>query len=674
MKSAAYYFSVSPPLIKENLRRYWAIPAISFLVYFLTGLFPILISYMDLSYSYYFIDSMLKNQYAPFMLVHLFAPVLAGVSIFRYLQATPSVTSLHAMPFTRASLFNSNVLSGLILLTLPIILTGTILLAIAKPAYNTYYTGIYEGVELINAFERMNIVSWMWESFIIILFIYAITVFAALVTGNSLMHIFAGFGFNFMLPGFFGTLTIYCTQFLYGFTVNTDWVGMIVCLSPYLAVVSLGGEFPWTLQLIYILSAVAVLAVSMLLYYRRKLERASDSFVFGFMIPTMTYLIAFFGMSMMGLYFYSIGYNESYLYAGLLSGTLVFFLIGRAIVKKTFRIFNKKTAQSLGVYLLLASLFVAAFALDLTGFEKRLPDERRVNGAAVSSYPLFSTAHTPGADDSLILTSESNLSAIRGLHRDIFENYRGYELSESRYRYNIYCTFHYDLTGLFDMHREYSLDYGYAISSGYLAEIYESEEYKSLFSPATIDLRDVTSLTLSHPLTYDSNMNIMITGRSKIREFLKNVDLDFKAQTYREAMSFVNPYAEVSFDYRAPGPDSYPRYYSTYRIPRTYKNSIEWLKKNGYGERLEIPPELISQMAFTKWNNWESPAHTVEITDPAQIALILDTYENTTYTKEFYEGTLTLDPEIAGEYPNFGIYYRFYYSDETVPYFIKAAL
>ena len=319
MKSAASYFSVSSPLIKENIRRYWAIPAISFLVYFLSGVFPLLISYHEIDQQYYFIESLLINHNPFFMMAHLIVPVITAVVVFRYLQTTASVTTMHAMPFSRAKLFNSNVLSGLILTTIPVFVTGFILLLISKPVYNPRAMAVYTSAENsfgssvagafaepVNVFARMNILNWMWESLIIILVIYAVAVFAGLVTGNSLMHIAAGFGFNFLIPALFGIFTLYCQQYLYGFSAGNDWGEIMLGLSPYLQVFESGGELPWILQILYILNALVLFAVSMYLYNKRKLEKASDAFVFSFMIPVMSYLIAFFGMTFLGFYFEAI--------------------------------------------------------------------------------------------------------------------------------------------------------------------------------------------------------------------------------------------------------------------------------------------------------------------------------------------------------------------------------
>ena len=45
MRSKASYFSLSAPILKENLRRFWPIPVISFIIYFLSGPFVVLTSY-----------------------------------------------------------------------------------------------------------------------------------------------------------------------------------------------------------------------------------------------------------------------------------------------------------------------------------------------------------------------------------------------------------------------------------------------------------------------------------------------------------------------------------------------------------------------------------------------------------------------------------------------------
>jgi len=419
------------------------------------------------------------------------------------------------------------------------------------------------------------------------------------------------------------------------------------------------------LQILYILCPLVLFAVSMLLYYKRKLERASDPFVFGFMNPFISYIIAFFGMSLLGFYFSAAGYGYLYFYAGLLSGTIIFFLIGRMFVKKTFRIFNKGTAVNLGIYSLIACIFVSTFALDLTGYEKRIPHERNIEGFTISYSPYFN--YSSDYSGIPVLSSPANIAAMRRFHQDILENYKDW--SDFYPMYSSYCSIQYDLTGLFDMQRAYTLDYEFVKSSRALAEIYESEEHKShsrMADPGFIN--NVSSISIYNS-EVGRNFQATIIGRSNITEFLNCMDHDYKAQTHEEALSFVNTYAGISYDYIRPHPYETGRFISS-AIPRTYKKTIEWLKKNGYSHQIEITPEMIAKITVIR-NNWYYEDQ-VEITDKKQIAVVLDTFEHTLYASDSYEGRVFLDPEFALEFNVYESFY-FYYSPQTVPDFVRDA-
>ena len=64
-------FSLSSALILENMKRYWYVPALSFLIYFMSGIFPILISKDNLNYLGSFVDHSLCNWSVPVSYTHL---------------------------------------------------------------------------------------------------------------------------------------------------------------------------------------------------------------------------------------------------------------------------------------------------------------------------------------------------------------------------------------------------------------------------------------------------------------------------------------------------------------------------------------------------------------------------------------------------------------------------
>jgi len=654
MNSITSYFSVSLPLVKENLRRFWAIPALSFLVYFLSGVFPILMAYNDLTRMHYKISNMLDNYDVFFMATHLLIPVITAVVIFRYLQVSASVTSIHAMPFTRAKLYNSSVLSGLILTLTPLLLTGVLLLILAKPVYNT---NILSG-PLIDVFSRIDILHWMWTSFLIILVIYAISIFAGLVTGNSILHLLAAFGFNFLIPAFLLTFTWFCTRFLYGFNAGREWETLILALSPYLEVFTAGKAFPWQLQLYYVVNAIILFAVSMVLYYKRKLERASESLVFNFMVPVITYLIAFFGMVLFGLYF-SYANDDLYLYPGFFFGAVLFFIVGRMIVKKTPRIFNISSLKSFGIYAIIAVLFILSFTLDITGFENRIPAEKRIKGVVLSSTDfippaagIVSNYFYGNTEATMSLTTPENIAAIRSFHRLILENHDQFEDEQSRYfvRSN-WVQIDYELGNVLDPHRGYRIPFNFARNSKDLAQIFESEEFKSLYAPSNIMNAQILSVDL-----FDGN-NLRQAGvfsKKEINELLVCLDRDFKAQSYADAVSLRNYYARVDINYRAPN----QRHSSSHTVfvPRSSQNTIIWLKENGYADQIEVTADMVSKVVLTKDASvskyMDDIEHNkqIEITNKGQIQKMLDTHQSYYTGETFYTCRFLFFTEFTNEY------------------------
>ena len=189
MKSKASCFSLSGPLFVENLRRYWTYMAAAFIAYFLAGASPILMNMgqPDLRDAAGYIDNLLQGQNPVFIAMGFIIPLTCAVVVLNYMQRSASATSIHAMPFSRAKLYNTSVLSGFVMTILPYILTVIILLLLARPTYSPYdYTdmGILED-DAVNIFTGSRILVWAAESIVSMLFVYAISIFAGIISGNS---------------------------------------------------------------------------------------------------------------------------------------------------------------------------------------------------------------------------------------------------------------------------------------------------------------------------------------------------------------------------------------------------------------------------------------------------------------------------------------------------------
>lgn len=668
MRSKASYFSVSKPLIIENMRRFWAIPALAFLVYFLSGVFPILMTYNHLNDLGNYIEMSLNNQQPFYMFAHLIFPVIAAVVIFRYLQSISSVSVMHSMPFTRAKLYNSGFISGLILITAPILVNGLILLAISKPVFNQYHNGISMVTDPINLFARADILHWIFTSLVIAFVIFAVSVFAGIVTGNSLMHFATAIWFNFLIPALYAVFIAYFSHYLYGFDTTGNWTEYGMKISPFLNVLQNEGNFGVISTVFYIVSFILLYGITSFLYQKRKLEHATDSLAFGFMEPIICYLIAFLGMTLLGFYFQVLGESELYMYAGLAAGTVIFFIIGQMIVKKTPRIYNMKSLKSIGVYTLIAVLLILSLNFDVTGFEKRVPAaEKTGNFIITEDFTLGSRLNMNyingvpsytgfGNGEGFLLKDPDNIKAVTALHRTLIDSKDRFENLKNVYTSSVYLQ--YDPDSAFPMTRRYQIDYDFYRNSKEFKQIYESKEFKDFFTPKNLNYYGLAEIYINSDLP--NRESVSIKNKTDMKEFLDCLDQDFRAQSFEDMVSLRHPYAtaNVNFTFKDKTSDTPDRIVNnsvTYRIASNYVNTLKWLDEHGYGGRFvqnvgEI--EYIELYHYIQEENTSSqpveyatdkmlPAgqmKSLKITDPAKIQQLLDTYEsqNTSYDDYYY--------------------------------------
>lgn len=685
MRSKASYFSVSKPLILEDLRRFWAIPALAFLVYFLSGVFPILMAYNNLDGGMArYIEMSLNNQQPFYMFAHLMFPVMAAVVIFRYLQSVSSVSVMHSMPFTRAKLYNSGFLCGLILIAAPILVNGLILLAVSKPAFRQYGTERGLVTESVNLFARADILNWIWVSLIIVFVIYAVSVFAGMVTGNALMHFATAIWFNFLIPSLYAVFIAYFSRFLYGFDTSGNWVEFGMRISPFLNALQSGGDFGAGSSIYYIVSFFILYGVTAFLYQKRKLEHATDSLAFGFMEPVICYLIAFLGMTLLGFYFEVLGESELYFYGGLAAGTLIFFIMGRMIVKKTPRIFNLKSLRSAGIYSLIAVLFLLGVNFDVIGFEKRVPAPAKVGGYIINEYfsqgkygmmyaggPYYNDSYSSGPGygenrygDSFRLKDPGNIEAVTALHKNFINNRARFEDQKNVYTSSVLIAYNPD--SAFPMTRRYQIDYDFYKNSPEFKQIYESSEFKNHYAPGNLNYIGLTEIYVNSDIPYKEN--IIIKNKADMEEFMSCLDRDYKAQAFGDMVSLKHPYAmaNIDFTYKDKNSDTPERILNnsvSYKITSEYKNTIQWLADHGYGGRFEHDVDGIDHIELYHYvrgdnasgqpgaaaiditmpragmqNTGSRDMRSLMVDDPARIRELLDTYEtqNINYDEYYY--------------------------------------
>jgi len=644
VRSKASYFSISMPLIRENMRRFWAVPVLAFLVYFLSGVFPILMAYKDLASLAYYIEMSLHNMQPFFMGAHLLVPVITAVLLYRYLQNVSSVAVMHSMPFTRSKLFNSGFVSGLILITVPILLNGIILLLLSKPTYRQWGYAENLTISTVNVFSTGEILNWIGTSVLIVLVLFSVAVFTGIVTGNNLMHLLTSYFFIFLIPLLYAVFNFYFQEFLYGFDLSGNWMDICLSISPYTGVLQGGGYFGTIEVLYYIGTILIMLVVSAILYNKRKLERASDSLTFGFMKPILCYIIAFLGMTMLGFYFQVLGEEKLYMYAGFAAGTVIFFIIGQMIVTKSARIFNREGLRYFLVYVLVAVLFLVGLNADITGFEKRVPDPQKINSAGFEAYFNSVMWRSGNSRGEALLTTPENLEALTEFHRSILDNRERFEQAQGN-QFTSSLQLEYDMKGLPDMNRRYIIDYGFWADSPEMKRIFESAEYKSKNSLYSVKADTYTRAYLYSEISSDRDMEIR--DARLVEELVSCMEKDFRAMSYEDLVSLRPSYVsiEIQYTYTEEGVlgGTGNTGHMSFQVPLSGENTINWLKAQGYDfhltadmvERIDIYaprseddryPESVAVQG-TKDMDYRGSLPMMQIEDKVKIEKILQNYQ-----------------------------------------------
>lgn len=459
-------------LFWKNLTRFWPIWALYGAIWFLilpvgilngdTGaLLPLAYAYEPELPGLYLVQSIRIGVF----LNPLFG-ILSAMALFSYLFSARSCGMLHALPVRREGLFLTNYLSGLVFFLLPILAVA--LLTLAAQMYVSGTAGL------------TTLFLWAWCQAMMGLFFFSLGVFCAMLTG----HLLALPGFyaalNLLALGAYGLYDRLARELLFGFDASQDLQAWVKWLTPVLCYESSLGctgypDYRLTgLLCVFVYSFVGLLlaGAALLLYRRRPLEAAGDVVVLRWMRPLFRWCIALFAGVYLGSFLWEILFPHRAL-AGLLLGCILFagglgYFAAEMLLHKTLRVF-RRSVRGCGCFLALLALGFGALALDLGGFETRVPAPEAVASLTLETSPLapYDDASVPGA------LPVSDLAGAAALHQSVVSRRAQLEYAEPEFLWESatvdgaavevetvsFCrlTFHYTLKNGRTLQRFYSI-------------------------------------------------------------------------------------------------------------------------------------------------------------------------------------------------------------------------
>ncbi len=407
MRSKTYLFS--PGLSRNILSRFWPL----WLVYLglLLVQLPVAVSgYLAQGISARYTMECILQLSVDVAGYAMAASLLSVMAVFSYLYSKRSCSLINSLPVSRETAFVTACLTGLLPLLLAELLTWLIAL------------GVFAGSEIVRP-EYLN--SWLLIALLSTLASYGFGVFCAMLTGHIMV-----------LPALFLVLNaaVYVLEALvqallrtlvYGYEGGTSisrlsplpYAGKALRVIADPASGSLEPEFTllgMDSLALYAVVGVLFIVPALLLYRRRKMERAGDVVAIKALEPVFKYCASVYAA--LGLGALLAETMDNALGSGTLKSavTALMLVIGAALgyyaaemlLQKSLRVFRSRMR---GLFIVWAVLLlgVAVVEFDLTGYERRVPETEEIQ-----SVVLVNDGRVTEDAESIELTRKIHQTAI----------------------------------------------------------------------------------------------------------------------------------------------------------------------------------------------------------------------------------------------------------------------
>ncbi len=352
MNSKTSLFNFS--LIRTSIRNLWAYPVFACIIL----LFEVLGAADRYVNPETFGFSRFISAFPVTILFSLASGIGIAVYLFQYLNKTNTVSFMHGLPFSRKTLFFSNLLSGTILMAFPpAVMTVIMGLFAAFSGEQQFYTAMPHLILLLLAVYM-----------IYSLLAFSISVFTMTCCGNLIVSLLFTATVILLPAGLLGYFEFVAQENLYGYETSDFLYNILGTL--YIFPDDL---FPAKF-LIYVGATVLFLAAAFFVYKIRPLENSGE--VVAFRKLRMLFILAVGLVCGMVSYllFYAVIGGRSLLF--MLPLGLVGIIIANMFARKTLGL--KGSLMYAVIFVIAVLLGVAFFQGDITGFETRVPDPEDV--------------------------------------------------------------------------------------------------------------------------------------------------------------------------------------------------------------------------------------------------------------------------------------------------------
>ncbi|KKI89096.1 hypothetical protein WQ54_28140 [Bacillus sp. SA1-12] len=634
MRSKKSFFKIG--IIKQDMRQHGWIS----LIYFLLLLFTVPLELMQLASrenvlfedykNYFFINTELQ------VLILHSIPVAAGLILFRYLQNEASVDMVHSLPIRRETIYVSHILSGLLLLLVPIVLTSIVLFFVTNSI-----------VEFHSILTFQKLLFWTGLMILITSMVFIFTAAVGMITGMSSAQAVLTYIFLFLPFGLVTLVSYNLSFFLFGYS-SYYTEQKLTYLSPFMRFFEL-----WTTPkpfsiievVIYTILTIGFFLIGMGLYKARHLEKATEVIAFPILKPVFKYGVTFCSMVFGGSYFSAAGsLHWNWILFGYCIGALLGYVIAEMILQKSWRIFHFRLFTGFICYSIIFIVLFVGIETDIINYEKKLPQMEQINGVYFGNK--YEVQEQMSKNSDVYSNSKPYIQDVRNLHEYIIsqQEFLENDLTNQMDSQEMMISYRLNNGKLFT--REYKLPAN--LVTDQVKPVMEAEDYKLNLREYTQLREDITAIRVIP--NGPAGSFVTITNREEITELTSILKKEILSQTFEELTSPISPWGYFELSTKSVKDRHQFEGYSI-SWKKSYDAISAWLDLHGYLDDARITSNEIANAEITKINNIEAQEYysadelfrlgeqAISVKDQNMISSLLEKFtdqpENQTYFIKF---------------------------------------
>lgn len=581
----------------NDIKRVGFIGILYFIITFLVTNYGIIFSYTgrlrDLS-------EMIPNPWDYVMI--FFVPVILGTILFRYIQDEKALSTIHAFPVSRRSLFGSHMLTFFTVYGLPILANAVIsfFLLLSK--------GYLVGSIMVHLFIYILGMLVCGGA------IFGITVMLGMLVGSSIFQVVLTYVVMVVPIALIELVKVILEWTLKGYGNSWREESLHIIMTPYYIIARMIGDDTLLITgfVVMVIYLVIFILLSYVFYTKRDLERHHDLIVFKYakfvFVVVMTTLATLVLAAILGPLFST---NSKGSYIGVFFGALIGYGVTKMIAEKTINVLVHY--KKWGAVILGALLILFCIDADIIGFEAKVPKTEDIAFVIYSEESYRDYRELMVEMDgyynseyrfSLNISDNKGINLIRNLHETVIGN----EHNDEGYSYGSGMVLVYILTNGKKVYRTYDNVMTYEMKR----DFHESDTYK------LSQLKSIRNNWFeSYEVEYKLCDNSVKMSKQDLHTFYEAYALDYTRMTYVEEQSNTG-FADFTV---------------TTTLPKDKKDKTDSVTKRNY--RFPIWPSFEHTKVWLNSHGYEKYVPSKNGVVKAEIYKIDYTVEN--YDVEYYE-------------------------------------